>query len=135
METLGQDLRFAVRTLGRDVGFTAFAVATLALGIGASTAVFSFWDAVILRPLAYPDPDRVVQVASVNPRGRLDPVSAADFLDWHAQAQSFTALAASHDEVRQLLGTAEPRVISVVVVTHGYFDVLGVRPARGRAFL
>src|SRR4051812_24333811 len=94
LSDLAQDLRYAVRMLIKQPAFTAITVLVLALGIGATTAIFSVVDAVLLRPLAYADADRLVSVANYYTRSAFrGTISAPDFHDWHDQAQSFDALA------------------------------------------
>src|SRR6266496_1555402 len=87
------DLRFALRSLRKTPGWTAVAVLVMALGIGANTAVFSVVDAVLLKPLAYPDPDRIVTVQTQWKKSGSGPVSNPDFRDWHDQSTAFAAMA------------------------------------------
>src|ERR1700685_4496645 len=94
MGNLWQDMRYAVRQLRKSPGFTTVAVITLALGIGANTAVFSVVNAVLLRPLAYPHPDRIVTLSSSSTKtGGHGLISAPDFHDWHHQSTAFSAMA------------------------------------------
>ena len=94
MSNLWQDLRYGVRMLAKNPGFTAIAVLTLAIGIGANTAMFSVVNAVLLRPLAYREPNRIVTIASLwKETGHHGPVSAPDFHDWHDQATAFASMA------------------------------------------
>ena len=135
-DSIGHDIVFALRMLRRQPGFTAVALIALALGIGATTAIFSIVDAVLWRPLPYAQPSRVVLVAEQRPReGRLNgPVSPADFLDWRAMNRSFSAMAAATDFSLNLTGDVEPQRLRALAVTTGFFDALGVEPAQGRAF-
>jgi putative ABC transport system permease protein len=128
------DARFAGRTFRKNPGFTLFAVLTLALGLGANVAIFSFVDGLLLKPLAYPEPDRIVQIWEKPPRGRRNGVSALNFLDWRDQATSFTAMAARTGDSLTLTGRGEPRQVRAAVVSAPYFDVLGIKAALGRTF-
>src|ERR1039457_5895406 len=94
LETFLQDVRYGLRQLRKNPGFTAMAVLTLALCIGANTAIFSFVDAVLLNPLPYPHPERIVIVFEGPPSGGLNEVSTPDFLDWKRQCAAFTTIAA-----------------------------------------
>ena len=131
------ELRLVVRRLRRSPGFTAAAVLTLALGIGANTALFSLADAALLRPLPYPTADRLMmlwetQPAAGKPRER---ASAANFLDWRRQAAAFDEMAAWDDWGMALTGTGEPEELSTVGVSPNLFSLLGVAPVLGRAFV
>ena len=136
METLLQDLRYAVRMLIKTPGVTAVAVVTLALGIGANTAIFSGVNAFLMRPLPVPDPDRLVRPVEVaEDRGVSDEISYPDFVDYRNQATSFTGLAAE-DMVQAALNTENQNdVIWGQAVSGNYFAVLEVKPAMGRPFL
>jgi putative ABC transport system permease protein len=128
------DARYAGRTFRKNPGFTLFAMLTLALGLGANVAIFSFVDGVLLKPLAYPEPDRIVQIWEKPPRGLRNGVSALNFLDWRDQASSFTAMAARTGDSLTLIGRGEPRQVRAAVVSAAYFDVLGMGAALGRTF-
>jgi putative ABC transport system permease protein len=134
LEQLRQDTRYALRVLGRGRGFVAIAVLTLALGVGANTAIFSVVRGVLLRALPYPEPERLVAVQSVI-RGSPAAVSPPDFVDWRAQAKSFSGLAAYFLSTTNLTGTGEPERLTQARVSANFFDILGVRPSRGRGFL
>ena len=128
------DVRFALRSLRKTPGFTAVAVLTIALGLGANTAIFSFLDGVLLKPLAYPEPERLVQLWEKPPGGQRNGISALNFQDWQRQATSFTAMAASTGRTSTLSGSGEPQQLRITQVSAPYFDILGVRPALGRTF-
>jgi putative ABC transport system permease protein len=132
---LMQDLRYGARMLSKNPGVTIVAVITLALGIGANTAIFSVVNAVMLRPLPYKDPDRLVSLwANVPGRGRWR-ATPANFLDWKKQNTSFTELAAFGSSTMTVTGGGEPEQLLGIRVAAGYFPVVGVEPLLGRAFL
>lgn len=136
LEDLWQDLRLAARNLYRRPGFTAAAVATLALGIGASTAIFSVAYGVSLRPLPYPDPDRLVRLYEANPAdGQLEvDVSEGSFHDWREGASSIESAARySKPSSRTFVEAGGARLV-VMSVSPAFFDVLGVQPVRGPGF-
>src|SRR5215208_6504970 len=136
MMTLIRELRFGARMLLKNPGFTLVAVVTLALGIGANTAIFSVVNAVLLRPLDYVEPERVVALwENVPAKGGRWRVAPANFLDWKQQNQVFEAAAAFGASTLNLTGEGEPAELSGSRVSEGYFGALGVRPALGRAFL
>ena len=133
METLLQDVRFGARMLAKSPLFTAVAAFTLALGIGANSAIFSVVNAVLLRSLPYQDPDRVVMVwesfLKVNaPRNM---VSLANFMAWKEQAASFERMAAFRETRMNLTGTGEPEEVVVQLATADLFETLGVKAALG----
>ncbi len=135
MTTFLQDLRYAARMLSRSPGFTAVAVAMLALGIGANTAIFSFVDAVVLRPLPYPDAGRIItlgELARNEDPGHGSSTSYANFLDWQAESRSFEAMTIFNEWHPALTGLGEAERLSAAFVTAEVFDVLRVRPALGR---
>jgi putative ABC transport system permease protein len=136
LETLAQDARYALRTLRRDFGFAAVVVLTLAVGIGLNTAVFSVVRAVLLDPLPYREPDRLVMVWSeFRAQGIQDASSGyANVLELKAQARSFEDLATFDPISLTLAGGAWPEKISGVQASANFFSVLGVAPALGRAF-
>jgi putative ABC transport system permease protein len=136
MQTLFQDLRYGARMLLKQPGFTLIAVLTLALGIGANTAIFSVVNAVLLRPLPYAEPERLVAVGGTNARkpGVKDSSSYPDFFDWRTRNQSFEAIAAYHQTTLTLTGTDAPAHLSGQVVTAELFDVLKTEPLLGRNF-
>jgi len=129
-----QDLRYGVRTLAKNPGFTVVVVLTLALGIAANTAIFSVVDAVLLRPVPYPESDRLFTVYQTLPQ---DPaqntgVSYPNYLDWTRQNQVFDSIAAVRGNVLALSGQGEPTYIQTGSVTSNYFEVLRVKPLLGR---
>jgi putative ABC transport system permease protein len=135
MTTLLQDVRFALRTLWKSPGFTLAAVLTLALGIGANTAIFSVTNGVLLRPLPYPHPMDLVTFLETQPGLTGAPFSAPEFLDYQAQNRSFESLTALHGMGVNWTGQGDPERLQAVVVSANFFSVFGVRPMLGRAFL
>ena len=135
-DALVHEARFVLRALRRSPGFTAAATLTLALSVGATTAVFSVVDAVLIRPLPVADPDRLVSVFEVNrERGVLQsPPSGPNYLDWRREARSFTGLATYRSEALTLTGVSSPDVLDGAGVSANFFDVLGIPPALGRTF-
>jgi putative ABC transport system permease protein len=136
MESLFSDIRYAVRNLLKRPGFTAIAVLTLALGIGANSAIFSSIYALLINPLPFPNQDRVVAIWDKNPsRGvQHNEVSMANYLDWRAQNQSFEHLALERWWSTNLTAGNTPERVQGFLVTADFFDVLGVKPVRGRNF-
>ncbi len=132
MTTILQDLRFALRSFRRGPGFATVAVLTLALGIGATAAVYSVLRAVVLRPLPYASPERLVRVIETTPAGDDFSVSAPTFRDLREQSRSFRLLAALGDREVALLGRGEPTRLTGVTATADYFPLLGVPPTLGR---
>ncbi len=135
-ESIRQDIVFGVRLMRRQRAFTAVAVAVLALGTGANTAIFSVVDSVLWRPLSYARADRIVALGESRPReGRVNgPVSPADFYDWRRDARSFTAVAAYSEVALNMTGRGEPQRLVGLSVTSAFLSALGVRPALGRDF-
>ena len=136
MDTIWNDLRFALRLLKKNPGFTAVAVIALALGIGANTAIFSVVNEVLLRQLPYREPDRLVMIWERNrPRSRnMNSVSPANFLDWKDQSQTFEQMAGLFQQRFNLTGVDDPEELPAHVVTANFFPTLGVVAARGRTF-
>src|SRR2546427_12187456 len=126
--------RFALRTLRKTPAFTAVAVATLALGIGANTAIFSAVNAVLLKPLPYPGSDRLVQIMSTGFRGVRFGVSFPDLRDLRALSHDFLGVAATTTQRYNLTGAGDPREVQAAAVTADLFDVLQVRPEIGHGF-
>jgi predicted permease len=134
MEVFMHDVRYAIRMLLRTPGPTAIAVLTLALGIGATTGIFSLVDAVLLRPLPYPDPGQLVRVFSVQPTQPHFPMSIADFYDFRQRASVFSNSALYAERDLDLTLSDRPEHLSGMAVTHEYFRVLGYHPIFGRDF-
>jgi predicted permease len=136
VESMLRDCRFTFRTLAKNPGFTVVALAALTLGIGASTAVFSVVESVLLRPLPYSDPDRLVWIHDGLTQGGKSGWSACmeDFLLWQARARSFAQLAAFTGDHFALTGNGQAEELGGVDVTARFFDTLGVRPLIGRTF-
>jgi predicted permease len=131
---LAHDIRYAARTLVRAPGFTAVAIITLALGIGANTTIFSVMHAVLLRPLPYADPSRLVNVGEARDGGHTGTVGFATVVDWRAETQTLEDLALVRTWSPTLITTSGPERIPGVRVTANFFGLLGVRPVLGRDF-
>src|SRR5688500_16203895 len=133
-----QDLSYAWRIVKRSPGFTFFATLTIALGLGANAAIFSLVDGVLLKSMGYPEPERIVQLWEKPPRGLRNGISAANYLDWAKQSQSFEAMAAQTGAAMTYAASGEsngePRLLRVTVVSPPYFEVFGTRAALGRTF-
>jgi predicted permease len=137
LETLWQDVRFGLRMLRKNPGFTTVAVLTLALGIGANTAIFSFVDAILLKPLPYVNPDRLVQLfeSNIPSDSHKGAIGAPVIAEWRKQATLFNGIAAWGNGLYSLTGRGSPVVVSGAPVSANTFSMLGVRPALGRDFL
>jgi putative ABC transport system permease protein len=140
MRTLLTDVKYGARVLLKSPGFAAVAVLVLALGIGANTAIFGVVNAVLLRPLAFDQPERLVSLYHVPPSASfpgipLFAVSPANFLDWRAQSHSFEGMSAFGFGRYTLTGKGRPDVVRMVAVTDGFFSVLHAQPMLGRAFV
>jgi putative ABC transport system permease protein len=129
-----RDLRYALRGLAKSPGFAAVAVLTLGLGMGANTAIFSVVEALLVRPLPFPEPERLVTVWETQPGERTRPVAPANFLDWRAASRSFSGLASWQEVYRNLVGTGQGVRLDATIVSANFFDVLGLKAARGRTF-
>jgi predicted permease len=134
VESMGNDLRYAIRTLGRTPGFTVVIVLTLALAIGANSAIFSVIQGVLLRPLPYAHPDRMVRIFFNSDNYPKFPLNPWDLRDFRARNRTFDSVAGIVRSDVQLSGAGEPVMLHVFRVTGGYFRVLGFTPARGREF-
>jgi putative ABC transport system permease protein len=137
MERLFQDLRYGIRALLKKPGFTSIAVLTLALGIGANTAIFSVVNAVLLRPLPFKEPAQLVEIQSVNLNSGQQSgggASPADFWDWQQQSQAFDNIAAFSGGGTTLTLAEHPESFPGASVSTNFFDTLGVKPLYGRAF-
>ena len=134
---LWQDLRYGARMLVKQPGFTLIAVLTLALGIGANTAIFSLVNGILLRPLPYREPDRLVRLIQASPMLGLETwgVSQADFAAYFEQNRSFETLALSTNGGVNLTGEGEPERLLMTNATADFFKVFGVNPTLGRTFL
>ncbi|HWA84859.1 MAG TPA: ABC transporter permease [Opitutus sp.] len=135
LSRLAQDLRYGIRTLRQSPGFSLVAVATLALALGANTAIFSFVNAVLLEPLPYPEPDRLVRVLEKRPDGGNNGISTLNFLDWQKQNNCFDFIAAITGGSVTLTGVEEPVQLPGSRTSAHYFDILGIKAALGRTFL
>jgi putative ABC transport system permease protein len=135
--TLLQDLRYGLRTLRKSPAFTVIALFTLALGIGANTAIFSIVNAVLLKPLPFPESEKLVFMTSAFEKqgvSRNFSTSYADFLDWRSTAKSFTSMASYHQDSFTLAGMDQPLHVSGETVSGDFFSILGTQPLLGRAF-
>lgn len=131
MEKIIQDIRYSIRKLLKSPGFTIAALITLALGIGANTAIFSVVNSVLLRPQPFKDPNRIVFVWETSPQGQIT-VSLPDFLDWQKHNQVFENLASYAYDRYNLTGSGQPEQVRGVIVSGEFFDLLGVEPILGR---
>jgi len=131
---LVQDIRYALRSLRRAPGFTLVALITLALGIGGTTAIFSIVDGVLLRPLPYSHPGRILRVTRVEAGGGVDSFSAVDFRDLKKDASSFSSIAGYRSEVVDMTGRGEPVRIFGMQTTPAFFDIFDARPILGRTY-
>jgi len=134
MGSLLQDLRYGVRTLVKSPGFSLIAVVALALGIGANSAMFSIVNAVLLRPIPYPQPDRLLKAYSSTENFKRSSVSYPNFLDWRQRSRSFDRMAAYRTDNFNLTGQANPERLRGEMASATLFDALGVRPLIGRTF-
>jgi predicted permease len=134
MSTLLNDIRYALRLLKRSPGFAVTATLTLALSIGANAAIFSAVQGVLIAPLPYPDPDRLVRLFEENPTTPHFPMSPLDFRDYRAELQTFDGIAAYMRADLQLGDVQQPELLRGMQVSAGFFKVLGYRPALGREF-
>src|SRR5438876_11491934 len=134
METLIKDIRYGVRSLLKRPGFTAIAVITLALGIGANTTLFSFVNGILLRPLPYRDPGQLVILDETSPKQGIKSfaVSYPNFVDWREQNHVFEAVAAYQQHTYSIVGAGEPEQIRGARISYGLFELLGVAPILGR---
>jgi len=135
MVSLLKDLRYGIRSLLRHPAFTVIAVITLALGIGANTAIFSIVNGVLLRALPFPNPERLVSVSKPMDSEGLPGIAAREYLAWQSQSRDFETLAAYSNDNYNLIGLGAPERISCGQVTASFFSTLGVPALRGRVFL
>jgi hypothetical protein len=138
MQHILSDLKFAFRQLLKNPGFTIVAVVTLALGIGGNTAIFSVINAVLLKPLPYHEPDRIMMIWTDNPKYNLGfhelPPSQHDLMDWRSQANSFEQIAGVSSATVDLDRGDSSQRIGAVSVTANFFSTLGIQPMIGRSF-
>src|SRR5215207_9906789 len=141
LDAARQDFRYAWRVIKRSPGFTFFATLTIALGLGANAAIFSLVDGVLLKAMSYPEPERIVQLWERPPGGLRNGISAANYIDWTTQSQSFEAMAAQTGATMSYAAGAaagsaggEARSLRVAVVSAPYFEVFGAKAAHGRTF-
>src|SRR5512145_290173 len=138
MRTLWQDLRYGARILMKKPGFTLIAIFTLALGIGANTAIFSVTNALLLRSLPFAEADQLVMIWETQPDVRGPVGTYPDFLDWRAQAQSFQEMAAfsnKHYRKAELTGHSKTIEAEGTLISQNLFPLLGLNPTLGRNFL
>ena len=135
MDQLVQDLRYAVRTLVKTPGFTIVAILTLAIGIGANAAIFSVVNAVLLKPVPFPDPDRLVMFMNTFPQGSGSGASPAKYQHWRAQTRVVQDVAAFRNNIVNFTGGGVPEQLTAGEVTADYFRLLGAPVFRGRTFL
>jgi putative ABC transport system permease protein len=129
-----RDLRQSIRRLRHSPGFSVVVIATVALAVGANTAMFSLVNALFLRPLPYPDPHRIVRILERHPNGGINSISTLNYLDWTGQNSAFESIAAEAGWNPTLTGGEEAVVIRGARATADYFDIFGVKPALGRTF-
>jgi predicted permease len=134
MDTLVQDLRYGLRMLAKSAGFTAIAILTLALGIGANTALFSVVNGVLLNPLAYPHPGQLVAVYGKTAGFDQAPIGYLNFLDWQRDTQAFSSMAIYRNQDYNFVGTGEAERLTGYMISADFFSTLGVRPILGRPF-
>lgn len=134
MTNLVMDIRYGFRMLAKNPAFTAVAVLTLALGIGANAAIFSFVDGVLLKPLPYPHPERIVRVLEKPPSGGRNGISTLNFLDWKNQNKCFEYMAAAAGDRVTMTGSGEPQQINAQLGSASYFGVFGIDAVLGRTF-
>src|ERR1043166_6246440 len=137
MDILIQDIRYATRKLARTPSFTAIAVTTLALAIGATTAVFSVVNGVLLKPLPFRQPDEIMKIGSMGKDGKLTHMSVPDFVDYRDQTHSFAGMAQIQDRNSANLSVAgaDPKRLNSASVGARFFELLGVQMRLGRGFL
>src|SRR5262245_45182705 len=131
-----QDVRFALRTLRKNPGFTIVATIALALGVGANTAIFSVVNGILLRPFPFPESDRILRIYEENPAKdfRRQTVTGPNFVDWRAQSSAFEAMAVASGTALNITGDGDPEVVTGVCVSSDFFRVLGIEPRIGRMF-
>src|SRR6195256_6108673 len=135
MDRLFKDVRYGVRSLLKHPGFTALLIVTLAVGIGASSAIFSVVNTVLLRPLPYARAERIVAIQELGPDGRRIQVTPANFLDWRVQNTVFEQLAAILTRPANLALTDHAERIDLAMTSANFFSLFGTEPERGRFFI
>ena len=135
MEGLLKDIRYSVRSLLKHPGFTAIVVVTLAVGIGASSAIFSVVNTVLIRPLPYAHAERIVAIQAIGRDGKRVQISPANFLDWRAQNTVFEHLAAILTRPANLALTDQAERLNLAMTSANFFSVFGTQPERGRFFI
>ena len=135
MRNFWQDVRFGLRVLSKSSSFAAIAILTLALGIGANTALFSVVNGVLLNPLPFPDPDALLAVYSQTSAFRESSISYPNFLDWHKDNKSFASLSAFRSEDYNMTAAGEPERLHGHMISAEFFPTLGVKLAAGRNIL
>lgn len=135
IDTLSKDMRYGVKLLVRDPLFAFVTISVMAIGIGANTAMFSIMDAALLKPLPYPEPERIVRVWEAPTATSRNGLSTLNFLDWKRLSKSFEALSAIRGLTVALTGEGEPQRVDGMLVSSDYFDVFGIKPMLGRTFL
>ena len=134
MMSFWQDIRYGLRVLGKNPGFTAIAILTLALGIGANTALFSVVNGVLLNPLPFPSPDQLLAVYSKTGTFQESSISYPNFLDWQKDNHSFAALSAFRSDDYNMVGAGEPERVHIHMISAEFFPALGLPPLLGRTF-
>src|ERR1051325_10906699 len=135
MDSIIRDIRYGVRGLLKHPGFTAIVVITLALGIGASTAIFSFVNSVVLRPLPYRTADRIVAIQELDPDGKRGQSTSANFYDWRQQNTVFEHLSAIKITTTNLALSDHAERIDLAQTNADFFDIFGITPQYGRLFI
>jgi len=134
MNSFWQDVRYGLRVLAKNPGFTAIAILTLALGIGANTALFSVVNGVLLNPLPFANPDELVAVYTKSPNFQESSIAYPNFLDWQKDSQSFASLCAFRSDDFNMTGSGEPERVHIHMISAEFFSALGMQPLLGRAF-
>src|SRR5207245_82540 len=134
MMSFWQDVRFGLRVLAKNPGFTAIAILTLALGIGANTALFSVVNGVLLNPLPFPNPDELVAVYTKSPTFQESSIAYPNFLDWQKDNHSFAELSAFRSDDYNMVGAGEPERVHIHMISAEFLPSLGLQPLLGRNF-
>src|SRR4029077_5064808 len=134
MMSLWQDVRFGLRVLAKNPGFTSIAILTLALGIGANTALFSVVNGVLLNPLPFPNPDELVAVYTKSPTFQESSISYPNFLDWQKDNHPFAAVSPFRADDYNMVGAGEPERVHIHMISAEFFPALGLQPVLGRTF-